>query len=234
MIPLPGSFSPRATLLGCLFLVLALAFWLVPLRDGLLFALQWVDLHPVEGRLLFLLICIIAALLIVPGSLLVVGGGYLFGIMQGIILVSLGMTLGATAALLAGRYAGRNWLRRRLGDHPRLAAVDEAVRDRGFIVVLLTRLSLAIPYNLLNYAYGLSSVRVLPYALATLLGMLPAVTLYVYLGSAARSLDTLLRDGVDTGPVGLMLFLVGLGVAVAVVVLLNRTANRMLESPVRE
>lgn len=234
MIHLLRSFSPRAALLGCLFLLVALAFWMVPLRDWLLAALQWVELHPAEGRLLFLLICTIAAVLMVPGSLLVLGGGYLFGIFQGIAVVSLGMTLGATAALLASRYLGRAWLRRRFDDHPRLAAVDRAVRDRAFFVVFLTRLSLAIPYNLLNYAYGLSSVRVLPYMLATWLGMLPAVALYVYLGSAARSLEALLRDGVDTGPAGLLLLLVGFVVAVALVVLLNRTANRMLESPVRE
>ena len=234
MIQLLRSFSPRAALLGGLFLALALLFWMVPLRDWLLVAMQWVELNPTEGRLAFVLIGIIAAVLMVPGSLLVLSGGFLFGFFQGVVVVSAAMTLGAIAALLAGRCLGRAWLRRRFDNHPRLAVLDEAVRDRAFFVVFLTRLSLAVPYNLLNYAYGLSSVTVIPYTLATWLGMLPVVTLYVYLGSTARSLEILMRDGVDTGPAGLMLLLAGLGVAIAVVMLLNRTANRMLESPVRE
>ncbi len=85
-----------------------------------------------------------------------------------------------------------------------------------------------LPYNLLNYAYGLSGVALRPYIIGTWLGMLPAVGLYVYLGSIARSLGELFDRGADIGVAGQLMMLAGLGLAIAAVWLVHRTATRLL------
>ncbi|MGH8284889.1 MAG: VTT domain-containing protein, partial [Steroidobacteraceae bacterium] len=95
--------------------------------------------------------------------------------------------------------------------------------------VLLTRLSPLFPFNLLNYAYGVSSVRPRDYVIASWIGMFPATALYVYAGSAAASLTAALSGGVETGRSGQVLLWVGLAATLAVTVLVTRLAGRALE-----
>ena len=164
----------------------------------------------------------------VPGSLLFMCGGFLFGLSQGVPLVSIATVSGAVAALLVARGLGRAWVEERLHNQQRLRALDKAVQSRGLLVVMLTRMSLLLPYNLLNYAYGLSGVAIRPYALGTWIGMLPAVALYVYLGTLARSLGQLFDGEVSAGDAGPWLMAAGLVVAVAAVWVVHRTATRLL------
>ncbi|RMF98275.1 MAG: TVP38/TMEM64 family protein [Gammaproteobacteria bacterium] len=222
------SLGPAGLLAGCLFLALAAALWLLPLRHWLDAAVLWIQAHPAGGRGLFLLLFVAGAVAMVPGSLLVMSGGFLFGLIDGVLLVSLAVTLGATAALLIGRRLGRRRIGGWLEHRPRLAALDAAVAERGFLVVLLTRLSMAIPYNLLNYAFALSRVSLPAYVLGTGIGMLPAVLLYVYLGTLARNLDALLAAGGDAGEAAPWLLVAGLTLILAVVWILQRTASRLL------
>ena len=234
MLRSPRSLGSRALLIGLAFLVCAALIWFLPVRDGMLVALQWVEAHPAEGKAGFLALFIVATVLMVPGSLLVMAGGFLFGVGEGIAIVSVAVTLGGTAALFVSRYLGRGWFRHHLGTHPRLVAIDRAIASRSLLFVLLTRLSLALPYNLLNYLYGLTSVPLRSYVAGTWLGMLPAVALYVYLGAAARDLDELLRGEAELGAAGPWLMGAGFLLALLVVVLLNRTATRLLQAPVRD
>jgi uncharacterized membrane protein YdjX (TVP38/TMEM64 family) len=124
----------------------------------------------------------------VPGSILTVAAGLLFGLPFGVALTSAAGTLGASAAFAVGRFAARDWVAQRVATRPRLHALVAATGPRGFLFVLLARLSPLIPYNLLNYALSVTSVRFRDYVLATWLGMLPATVLYVYTGSIAKSL----------------------------------------------
>ncbi len=224
----PAALGGRALALA-LFLALLLAvLWFLPLRAWLFQLLAWVQLHPVAGRFAYLALFTIFTVLMVPGSLLVMCGGFLFGLVQGVLLVSVATVLGAVAALLVGRGLGRAWVQERLHNQQRLKALDLAVQSRGLLVVSLTRMSLLLPYNLLNYAYGLSGVALRPYIIGTWLGMLPAVALYVYLGSIARSLGELFDQGADIGVAGQLMMLAGLGLAIAAVWLVHRTATRLL------
>ena len=229
MRAVPRSLRPRVWL-GVLSIVsVALARLLLPLSDWLLQLLDWIGYHPVLGRLAFIALFVVSTVLLVPGSILVLSGGFLFGFLHGSLLVLVSVVLAATVALLVGRSLARDWVRARLSGHARFDALDRSVQSRGFLIVLLTRLSLALPFNLLNYAYGLSSVRLWPYVFGTWLGMIPAVLLYVYIGSLARDLEQLFVEGADLGTTGWLLMLGSVLIAFAVVVILHRTATALLE-----
>lgn len=128
---------------------------------------------------------VLATVAFLPGSALTLGAGAAFGLWKGFALVSIASTLGASAAFLVGRHLLRDWVTRKLEKVPAFAAIAGAVGAEGWKVVLLTRLSPVLPFNLLNYAYGLTTVGFGEYALASWLGMIPGTFLYVYLGAAA-------------------------------------------------
>ena len=131
---------------------------------------------------------ILAAVFFIPGSVLTLGAGFLFGVAIGTVTVWIGANLGACAAFIVGRTIARNWVAQKVAGNPKFAAIDEAVGKEGFKIVLLLRLSPAFPFNLLNYALGLTKVSFGKYVLANMIGMVPATLMYVYFGSAARSL----------------------------------------------
>ncbi len=145
---------------------------------------------------LFILLYIVSCVALVPASVLTIGGGTLFGVVQGSIYVSIAATLGATAAFLVGRYLARDWVTRRIGSHPAFAAIDKAVAEEGWRIVFLTRLCPIFPFFLMNYAYSLTRVSLRDYILATWIGIIPGSTLFVYIGSLANASTQ------QTSPVG--------------------------------
>jgi uncharacterized membrane protein YdjX (TVP38/TMEM64 family) len=148
--------------------------------------------------------------------------------------MSIGSTLGATAAFLAGRTLVRGLIEPRIAHHPKFAAIDQAVGEQGFKIVLLTRLSPALPFNLLNYAFGLTRVRLRDYVLASWIGMFPGTAMYVYLGSAAKNLAALVAGDFEGGPAQKVLFFIGLAATVVVTVLVTRVAKRALDQAVAQ
>ena len=138
------------------------------------------------GPVLFILLYIVACVAVIPASVLTLGGGTLFGVVQGSIYVSIAATLGATAAFLVGRYLARDWVMRKLGAHPAFVAIDKSVAEEGWRIVFLTRLCPIFPFFLMNYGYGLTRVSFRDYVLATWIGIIPGSTLFVYIGSLAR------------------------------------------------
>jgi uncharacterized membrane protein YdjX (TVP38/TMEM64 family) len=175
-----------------------------------------------------------AAILFVPGSLLTLGAGFLFGPIKGTVVVSIGSTAGAAAAFIVARRAARDWVSRHIAGWPKLAAVSEAVEHDAFKVILLTRLSPVFPFNVLNYAFGLTSVRFSSYILASWLGMLPGTIMYVLLGSAAGNLAALLSGDMPRSSGQPALLVMGLVAALAVAVIVGRSARRALDRLVTE
>jgi uncharacterized membrane protein YdjX (TVP38/TMEM64 family) len=176
--------------------------------------------------ILFIILYIAGAILFVPGSVLTIGGGVLFGLLWGSVYVSIGATIGATAAFLIGRYLARDWVRRQLEGNRKFAAIDEAVGREGWKIVLLTRLSPVFPFNLLNYAFGLTAVKLRDYLLATWIGILPGSVLYVYLGSIGGNLAA--SGSSHQSPAKWALRIVGLAATVAVAVYASRLASGAL------
>jgi uncharacterized membrane protein YdjX (TVP38/TMEM64 family) len=132
----------------------------------------------------------LATLLFVPGSILTLKGGCLFGLFWGAVYVLIGAMLGAILAFGAGRYLSRDWVSQQMAGHPKFQALDEALKREGWKIVLLTRLSPVFPFNLLNYALGVTQVSLRDYVLGSL-GMIPATVMYVYIGSLARDLTAI-------------------------------------------
>ena len=159
-------------------------------------ALQWVDDLGAIAPIAFMLIYIIATVAFLPGSVLTLGAGVLFGIVQGSIYVFLGATIGATLAFLVGRYLARGWISKKIEGNQKFKAIDKAVGKEGLKIVLLTRLSPIFPFNLLNYGLGVTGVSLKDYVLGSV-GMIPGTIMYVYIGSLAGSIATI---GGETAP----------------------------------
>jgi uncharacterized membrane protein YdjX (TVP38/TMEM64 family) len=215
-------------LLAVALLLLAAALFL-PLREWLRDALSWTALHPHTSWLAFIALYVLATVCLVPGLALTLAAGAIFGVVAGVALVSVASVLGATAAFLIGRTLAREWTAKRIAAWPRFQALDGALGERGFWIVLLTRLSPLLPFNLLNYAYGVTAVRPRDYIVGSWLGMFPATVLYVYLGSAAANLAQVLTRGVRSGTSGTVLLVVGLAATLAVLALVTYLARRRLE-----
>ena len=201
-------------------------------QDLLRQALNWVaDLGP-WGPVVFGGIYILAAIFFVPGSILTLGAGVIFGLAKGVLVVIISATLGATAAFLIGRYLARDWVARKIQGNEKFRVIDEAVAREGWKIVGLIRLSPVFPFNLLNYAFGLTKVGLRDYFLATFVGMIPAICMYVYLGSLAGNLARLESGGGARSPVEWALYGVGLVATIGVTIYVTRVARRALNRQV--
>jgi uncharacterized membrane protein YdjX (TVP38/TMEM64 family) len=181
----------------------------------------------VAGELLFVLVYIVGCVLLVPGAALTLGAGAVFGLAKGFVLVSAASTLGALAAFLVGRHGLRGWVEGKLSGDARFRELDEAVARSGWKMVLLVRLSPVIPFNLLNYALGLTRIPAVPYALASWAGMLPGTFLYVWLGATAGELAAGPREKT---PAEWALWGMGLAATAAVSVALAQAARRAMRA----
>lgn len=132
----------------------------------------------------YILLYNLATLCLLPGSLLSFGGGVLFGLGWGLVYVLIASLLGATVAFWIGRYVAQTWVYQKLGRFPQFRALNAAVGCEGCKIVLLTRLSPLFPFNLLNYAFGVTQVSLKDYMIGSL-GILPGTIMYVYAGSLA-------------------------------------------------
>jgi uncharacterized membrane protein YdjX (TVP38/TMEM64 family) len=219
----------RALIFALAVIVLLVGAFALPVKEWLGQLLAWIDAHPQIAWLAFIGSYIAACVLLLPGLILTIAAGALFGLVQGVLLVSVASVAGATAAFLIGRTFARDWARGKAHRLPRFAALDRALEQKGFLIVLLTRLSPLFPFNLLNYAYGLTGVRLRDYVVASWIGMLPGTVLYVYVGSATASLAQVARGDVSAGRGGRILFIIGLVATVAIAVLVTRMARRALD-----
>jgi len=179
------------------------------------------------GPALFALLYVTATVFFLPGSILTVGAGVVFGLVRGFVIVSISATLGATTAFLVGRYLARAWIAGKIESHPKFDAIEEAVAGDGWKIVALLRLSPVVPFNVLNYAFGVTRVSLRDYALASWIGMMPGTLVYVYLGSIAGDLA---GAGARTGrtPIEWAFYGVGLVATIAVTILVTRRARRAL------
>lgn len=178
----------------------------------------------VWAPLVFVAAYMLATVLLIPGSVLTLGAGAVFGLGWGLVWVTLGANLGAQVAFLIGRHLARNWVAGKIENRPAFRAIDQAVGKEGWKIVGLTRLSPAFPFTFLNYAFGLTRVSFQHYAFATFFGMMPGTVLYVYLGALAQAGIT--SEGRTLGQWALLI--VGLLATLAVTVFVTRVARRAL------
>ncbi len=140
---------------------------------------QFVAGYGVWGPIIYLAIWTLAPPLFLPGLPITLAGGVLFGPFWGVVYTIFGATAGATLAFLVARYLARDWVAGKL-QGTKLLSLDDKVAKEGWEIVAFTRLIPIFPFFLLNYAFGLTRIPLLPYVLATFFGMLPLTVAYVY------------------------------------------------------
>jgi uncharacterized membrane protein YdjX (TVP38/TMEM64 family) len=181
-------------------------------------ALQWIESLGSVGAWAFIGLYILATVAFLPGSILTLGAGVVFGVVMG--------------SLYVGRYVARGWVAQKIAGDRKFQAIDEAVGKGGFKIVLLTRLSPIFPFNLLNYAYGVTGVSLKDYVLASI-GMIPGTIMYVYIGSLAGSLATIGTDAQPGNPtIQWAMRIIGSIATIAVTIYVTKVARKALEDEV--
>jgi len=190
----------------------------------------WVNSLGVWGPVVFIVGYAVAAVAFVPGSLLTLAAGAIFGLSTGSLYVFIAAVLGSSAAFLVSRHLARAVIEQRLAGNARFVAIDRAVSAQGRKIVFLLRLSPVFPFNLLNYALGLTKVRFVDYLIASV-GMIPGTLLYVYYGKVAGDVAALAGGVVvEKGAAYYVVLVLGLAATVLVTALVTRTARRALQS----
>jgi uncharacterized membrane protein YdjX (TVP38/TMEM64 family)/rhodanese-related sulfurtransferase len=184
----------------------------------------WVQDARAAGPAVFIAVYAAATVLFLPGALLTLVGGALFGPVWGTLWNLTGATFGSALAFLIARYLGADWVSRRAG--PRLQRLNDGVADEGWRFIAFVRLVPLFPFNLLNFALGLTRIRFATYVVASAVFMLPGALAYTWLGHAGRQ-----ALGGDEGMVRNGLIALALVSAMA---LLPRWLRRLRAAPMVE
>jgi uncharacterized membrane protein YdjX (TVP38/TMEM64 family) len=176
----------------------------------------------------------LCALLLIPGWPLRVGAGLVYGPAVGFAVAAPSTFVAATLAFLLGRRLFRDRIAARIARDPRLASVDEAVAKNGLWIVILLRLSPLFPNELVNYGLGATRVRLRDYCIASFIGLVPLTASYTWVGSLLTAVSDLEHGRPHmTGPLGQVIWWVGLAATVATAVVLTRLSGRALERKLR-
>jgi len=189
---------------------------------------EWLQGQGLAGALLIGAGYAAATVLMIPGSLITLVIGAVYGPWMGLALVSPASVLGATLAFLLGRGAFRPAIDRRMAGSARFQALQAAMAKEGLKILTLVRLSPVFPFTVVNYAFGLTRIPLRHYVLGSFVGMLPGTLMYVYLGSTVGDLADLGAGAPEGGAAGAALKWLGLAATVVVTVLITRTAKRAL------
>ena len=182
-------------------------------------------------------------LFFVPGMILSLSTGFAFDFLPAWSCTLIGATVGSTCAALAGRYLAREAVEEMLLGWPKFRAVDSAIKNDGFKVVFLLRLSPVLPFNVMNYALGTTGVPISEYFFASLIGMAPGTAMFIYIGSTLRNLADALRGDLSggdeeadssSGTIRTIALIVGLAATIVVTIFITITAKKHLDHFVEE
>jgi len=215
----------KANLIRALVFILVLAGIVVGYlyRDSLnVDALEsWVANAGVAGPLVFILIYIVGTILFFPGAVLTLAGGAIFGPVWGTLYNLTGATIGAGFAFLLARYLASDWVEQKAGG--RLAQLKGGVEEEGWRFVAFVRLVPLFPFNVLNFALGLTRIKFLHYFITSYICMFPGAIAYTYLGYAGREAVAGGEGLIQKGLLALAL--------IAVSLFLPRVIKRMRNKP---
>lgn len=191
--------------------------------------IEWVNGLGAWGPIVFIAGYAVGTVAFIPGSVLTMASGAIFGLLFGTLYTIAGSTIGVTAAFLIARFFARQQVEDKIAGNDKFTAIDKAVAHHGGRIVFLLRLSPVFPYNLLNYALGLTKVPLGSYVLASLVGMIPGTFLYVYYGKALGSLSAVVAGEAPDRGMEYWIFLgAGLVATIIVTIYVTRIARRTL------
>jgi len=185
-------------------------------------------LDPVLAPVAFISLYVLATVLVIPGSIITLSAGVLFGAWWGSIYVSLASVIGASLAFLIGRYIARDFVSKKIESHPKFKSVDRAISREGAKIVFMLRLSPLFPFNILNYGLGITNIPFWKYVGASWLGMLPGTVLYVYIGSLFKNLADLAGGARDKTTVEWALYALGLLATIVVTIYITKIAKKAI------
>lgn len=196
----------------------------LPLQDWFFGVRNWLASMGPGAVPAFIGLYLFATVFGLPNILLILVAGTLFGLVKGVIAVSIADTLGAIACFIVGRTIARERIKKWISKNPNFARLDRAVGKKGWKILLLSRLSPMVPSNVLNYGFSCTKVNFWQYCFFSWLGMLPVIVLYVYLGSFGVSL---FRSEITFQKVALQAG--GAVLAIAAAIYTTRLANKALQ-----
>jgi uncharacterized membrane protein YdjX (TVP38/TMEM64 family) len=138
------------------------------------------------GAICYPLLFALCNLLLLPGGILCVGSGFFFGLWWGFLIVFFGNAIGAAIAFALSRWLAGNWFKRKFSHNPRLRALEPAVEEEGWKIILLSQLHPLFPTSLVNYLFGLTRIPFRTYMLWASIGRAPGLFLYVYVGTLGQ------------------------------------------------
>jgi len=214
--------------------VLVGAFYFDRMKTVFLDTLEFVhELGPLRGSVVLCVANIIGALLMMPCVPFTLGAGFLYGTLYGSLVVSVASTVAAVVAFLAARYLARNWIEAQIaagGESSKFRLVDSAVHKDGFRIVLLIRSSPVHPYGVCNYLFGLTSVTLRDYTLASFIGMLPTTIMEVYFGTAIQNVTDIISGNLHNSVLSRVFFWVGLALSIVATVAITVRMKRLLRT----
>jgi len=201
----------------------------LPVENSVATFRAWLSDLGAWGGIAMGIVYVIATVLFVPGTILTLVSGAVFGLGWGMLIVSISSTIGASLAFLISRYLMRERVVRFAARHPRFQVIDRAVGEGGWKIVALLRLSPVLPFNLQNYLYGITPIGFWPYALTSWIAMMPGTFLYVYLGQLSGAALVSPRQ---RGLLEWVLLVVGLLATIMVTIYITRLAQAKLRERV--
>jgi uncharacterized membrane protein YdjX (TVP38/TMEM64 family) len=210
-------------------IVLASAAYFFPLVPALEHVSAWLGGLGVIGAALFAVLIAVSSLCLLPASPFIIAASAVFGFSLGLLTSAVGIILGAASGYFLSRLFLRKDVADQLKGRPTFKAIDQAIAEEGWKIVLLLRLC-PIPFGLANYLYGLTAIPFLPYLITTFLGAVPGLLLFSHLGSAGKAgLQALASGNLNKGGGEIALLGLSLAATIVLVVLLPRIARRALE-----
>lgn len=209
-----------------LLIAVLLAWFLFPIREWVQSFTSWTGKFGMLGAIIFASVYVVAVVALAPVWPLSVAAGLAFGL-WGIPLVIVSATTGASLAFLVARFLVRDRVTDLTRKRAVLDAVDKAVAEEGWKVVVLLRLSPLVPFNLQNYFLGATEIGFFPYLAATFLGIMPGSAAYVYLGILGRAAAAGEQGG---GGLKIGLLAAGLAATIALIVIVGRKARMKLQT----
>ena len=203
--------AERKFLFACLIFALLIyaihAFGLFELLTDLPHLQTLIRQSGLFGYSLYILLFIIATLFLLPGSILVIAGGIVFGPLLGTLLSLIAATLASSCSFLLARWLGRDLLLKYVGHSHTFKAIEKGIARNGINFLILTRLIPLFPYNIQNYAYGLTTITFWPYTLISALTTLPGIVIYTVMASDLANEGITLRFILQLCLAGLALFI---------------------------
>ncbi|WP_427340252.1 TVP38/TMEM64 family protein [Caloranaerobacter sp. DY30410] len=169
----------------------------------------WINSYGAIGPIIYIILYIIACLFFLPGLPIAILAGLAFGPVMGAVYASIGATLGASAAFLVARYAARDMVESWVEGNEQFKKIDEGVEKQGWRMLMITRLVPVFPFNLQNYAYGLTKIKFGTYVLVSWICMIPGAIAFTFMGGSIVS---------GEGNIGKTLMYLGIGAIFFVII----------------